>query len=25
MKWMDIDQDNPRTGTAIASCASLEH
>jgi len=24
-KWMDIDQDNLRTETAIGSCASHEH
>jgi len=25
MKWMDIDQDHLRTGTAIGSRASHEH
>jgi len=25
MKWMEIDQDDLRTGTAIGSCASHEH
>jgi len=25
MKWMEIDQDTPGTGTAIGSCASHEH
>jgi len=25
MKWVDIDQDNLRTGTAIGSRASHEH
>jgi len=25
MKWMDIDRDNLRTGTAIGSRASHEH
>jgi len=25
MKWMDIDQDNLRTGTAVGSRTSHEH
>jgi len=25
MKWMDLDQDNLQTGTAIGSHASHEH
>jgi len=25
MKWMKIDQDHLRTGTAIGFCASHEH
>ena len=24
-KWMEIDQDNMRAGTAVGSCASHEH